>query len=408
MKRRFVLLAVLAAAGAAALAFASSALGGTYIVLYKQQAVPGDAKSRIQRAGGTLVYAYDQIGVAIARSSSTAFASNMARDDRVEGAVLTAPYATRLSPVQLTASGPPAGGLPNAPATDSDTFSGLQWDMRQIKAPDAHAITCGSPLVIAGDLDTGLDYTHPDLAQNVDFADSTSCESGAPNSAPAAWDDHFGHGTHTAGTIAAAANGIGIVGVAPNVKIAAVKTSNDDGFFFPEMVVCAFMWAGTHHFDVTNNSYFADPWYFTCRYDPVQRAIWKAEQRAILFAESQGVTVVAAEGNESEALAHPTVAATSPDFPPGVPRRVTNACVVIPVEVPGGIGVSGVGDYRQKAYFSNYGVGVIHLTAPSGDDLQVSPEAPNGLVLSTYPQHPVLLDLFGVKRVEDCKPPGGP
>ena len=111
----------------------------------------------------------------------------------------------------------------------------------------------------------------------------------------AAMDDN-GHGTHTAGTIAAAANGIGIVGVAPNVKIAGIKAGNADGFFFPEAVVCAFMWAGTHHIAVTNNSYFADPYLFNCKNDPVQRAIWIAEQRAILFAESKGTVVVAAEG----------------------------------------------------------------------------------------------------------------
>ena len=96
--------------------------------------------------------------------------------------------------------------------------------------------------------------------------------------------------------------------------------------------------------DVTNNSYFADPSLYNCRNDPVQRAIWKAEQRAILFAEQQGVTVVAADGNESEDLAHPTQDLTSPDDTTPVPRTITNACVTIPVEVPGVIGVTAVGN----------------------------------------------------------------
>src|SRR5207237_509428 len=80
-----------------------------------------------------------------------------------------------------------------------------------------------------------------------------------------------GHGTHSARTLAAARNGIGIVGVAPNVKLAAIKSGDAAGFFFPETVVCAFWWAGTHHFNVTNNSYFADPYYFNCKNDPTQR-----------------------------------------------------------------------------------------------------------------------------------------
>jgi lantibiotic leader peptide-processing serine protease len=77
-------------------------------------------------------------------------------------------------------------------------------------------------------------HCHPDLAPNVDFANSASCVGGVANPNPAAWADDNGHGTHTAGTIAAAKNGIGIVGVAPNVKIAAIKTGNAAGFFFPE------------------------------------------------------------------------------------------------------------------------------------------------------------------------------
>src|SRR4029079_18287992 len=162
--------------------------------------------------------------------------------------------------------------------------------MRTLTPPGARAITGGSRSVVVGDIDTGLDYNHPDLPQNVSSADRASCLSGAPvQGAPAAMDDE-GHGTHTAGTIAAADNGTGIVGVAPNVRIAGIKAGNSQGLFFPEAVVCSFMWAGDRKLDVTNNSYFADPYEYNCRNDPTQRAIWKAEQRAIDYAQSQGVT----------------------------------------------------------------------------------------------------------------------
>src|SRR5213078_5020384 len=252
--------------------------------------------------------------------------------------------------------------------------------------------------VLVGDIDTGIDFTHPDLAANIDVANSANCVSGAPVPGLAAQDDN-GHGTHTAGTIAAASNGIGIVGVAPNVKIAGIKAGNADGFFFPEAVICAFVWAGTRHMDVTNNSYFADPFLFNCRNDPVQRAVWKAEQRAILFAEQQGVTVVAAAGNEFEDISHPTQDLTSPDNTTPVPREVTNACVVIPVEIPGVIGVSADGHNRQdvsannpngtgylKSFYSNFGVSAIEVVAPGGDSVfGRNAEAPNGRVLSTWP-----------------------
>jgi subtilisin family serine protease len=275
---------------------------------------------------------------------------------------------------------------PGTPAPGDDPLSGLQWDMSQIHVPEARAVDGGSPSVVVGDIDTGLDYTHPDLAPNVDFADSASCVGGVPNQDPAAWMDDNGHGTHTAGTIAAARNDIGIVGVAPNVRIAGIKAGNAGGFFFPEAVVCAFMWAGTHHINVTNNSYFADPWLFNCRNDPGQRAIWTAERRAIAFAQQQGGVVVAAEGNQADDLAHPTQDATSPDDSNPVLRQIHNDCAVVPTEVPGVISVAADGNLQLKSFYSSYGVGMTAVTAPGGDSvLQHTAAAPNGRVLSTYP-----------------------
>src|SRR5438105_3166791 len=363
----------LIAAGVAALVVATTAVGApsssdsTYVVLYQQQAIAGNAAATMQQAGGSLLYAYPAIGVAIARSSSPSFRDDLLKSSAIENVAATDGFAVKLHDVETSdSSGAPA--LPNAPASDSDNLSPLQWDMREINAPQAHAITGGSPSVLVGDIDTGIDFSHPDLAPNIDVADSANCVSGAPVPGLAAQDDN-GHGTHTAGTIAAASNGIGIVGVAPNVKIAGIKAGDAAGFFFPEAVVCAFMWAGSHHMDVTNNSYFADPYLFNCRNDPTQRAIWKAEQRAIRFAMDNGVTVVAAEGNESEDLSHPTMDVTSPDFPPGSEqeRAVTNACVVIPVEIPGVVGVSASGSFLQgtdagqypdnlKSFYSSYGI----------------------------------------------------
>src|SRR5438309_228049 len=376
---------------------APAAFGSNYVVLYKQQDLPRDVEATVTNAGGSVVYQYPQIGVVIAKSDNASFRDNLLKDNRIENAAGTERFATRLPDTQMDAEGPPPGDLSNAPASDSDSLSPLQWDMRQIHTPEAHAITGGSPAVLVGDIDTGIDFHHPDLRQNIDVANSANCVSGAPVPGTAAQDDN-GHGTHTAGTIAAASNGFGIVGVAPNVHIAAIKAGNAAGFFFPEAVVCSFMWAATHGVDVTNNSYFADPFLFNCRNDPIQRAIWAAEARAILYAEQNGVTVVAAAGNESEDLAHPTVDATSPDDTTPITRSVTNACVVIPVEVPGVVGVSADGNARQtdsegnpiggylKSFYSNVGVGVIQLVAPGGDSVfGRTPEAVNGRVLSTWP-----------------------
>jgi subtilisin family serine protease len=408
-------LGLLAAAAITAAAFASSALGQNYVVLYKSQAVPADAAQTIAKAGGTLVYSYGQIGVAIASSDSASFRANLLKDNKVENASGTQGFATQLTDgagSSLDASGPPGGDLPNASATDGDSLSPLQWDMRQIFTPQAHAITGGSPAVLVGDIDTGIDFTHPDLIQNIDVADSVNCTSGSPVPGLAAQDDN-GHGTHTAGTIAAASNGIGIVGVAPNVKIAGIKAGNSAGFFFPEAVICAFIWAGTHGVDVTNNSYFADPFLFNCKNDPVQRAIWKAEQRAIRFAQQQGVTVVAAEGNQSDDLAHPTQDSTSPDNTTPVVRAIHNDCVVIPVEISGVIGVTADGNQHQtpsgylKSFYSSFGVGSAQVVAPGGDSIfGRTAEAPNGRVLSTWPLSQIA-NCLASRRVIEAGPPLG-
>ena len=371
----------------------------TYVIVSSTSAAALN-RSAISAAGGTLVARYDAIGVSIARSNSLAFSSNIQKNAGVEGVAATDKYALKLPDAADTAKDGPAPG--SAPATDSDSLSGLQWDMVQIHTPAAHVITGGSPTILVGDIDTGLDYTHPDLAPNVDDAASANCVSGSAVQGMVAANDDNGHGTHTAGTIAAAANGIGIVGVAPNVKIAGIKAGNSDGFFFPEAVICAFMWAGDHGVSVTNNSYFADPWLFNCKNDPEQKAIYSAEQRAIKYAQKNDVLVVAAEGNFSDDLAHPTLDDQSPDdSTPIIDRPVDNSCKVVPVEIPGVVGVTANGNLGFKSFYSSYGV--VDVIAPGGDSiLQRTAVAPNGRVLSTWPASLLTTTCLAARRLVDA------
>jgi len=364
----------------------------TYIVLYQTTPSPEGNGTAIARAGGTIVADYRAIGVVVARSSNPSFGTAIRATYGVEGAASTAGFATRIDDDQLTAD--EAAALVTTPVTDSsEPLFGLQWDMVQINTPDAHAITGGSSSVTVADLDTGLDFTHPDLAPNYDAANSTDCSSGTPT-ALGVGNDQNGHGTHTAGTIAAAANGIGIVGTAPGVKVAGVKSSNDAGFFFPEMVICSYMWVATHPaIKVTNNSYFADPWLFNCATDATQRAIWKAEQRAMSYAQSKGVTIVASMGNFDDDLAHPTQDTQSPDNATPVTRDISNACRVVPNEIPGVVGVSATGPSGDKARYSNYGFGVTDVAAPGGDSrcdangCLFTRRLTSSNVLSTYPSY---------------------
>jgi lantibiotic leader peptide-processing serine protease len=425
---------ILMAVAATALMAASAASAATYVVMYKGTSVPADAKTKIARSGGTVVASYNAIGVVVANSLYDTFESAMEQDSRVQGVARSDKPVAQVNPVSVDSHGDDQQPeLPNAPA-NQDPLAPLQWDMRQIHVPEANAITGGSPAVVVADIDTGVDKDHPDLIPNLDLSRSASCESGFPDQNPVAWDDHNGHGTHTSGTIAAASNGFGINGVAPNVKIAAIKSSIDEGYFFVHQVVCSFMWSGGAPFDnpatpgvdfpatvgprvdVTNNSYYMDPFLFNCRNDPEQRLLWKAAKRAMDFAEKQGVLHVVSAGNDSTDRAHPTFDPTSPDYPPGseVDREITNACVVIPLEVDGAVGVSAVGNTRQvdgdddpndylKSYYSSYGVGVVEVTAPGGDFFygRGTDGGPFGLVLSTWPN-----EIPCGRNVKPTPPPG--
>src|SRR6266536_5360193 len=175
-------LVVLAVSAVTASRVSAAPQGGesTYVVLYDSGASSADAATTVSSAGGTLVANFGQIGVVIARSSNANFASAVQQDSNVSAAARTDGFATKLHDAQdnsgtdATAAAEPTG----------DSLSGLQWDMQQIHAPEAHAITGGSPDLVVGDIDTGLDYTHPDLAPNVDFSRRASCISGAPDTSP--------------------------------------------------------------------------------------------------------------------------------------------------------------------------------------------------------------------------------
>jgi subtilisin family serine protease len=355
----------------------------TFIVLAPEGDGVAAATDRVIATGGTVVASYDAIGVVIASADRADFATAVVGDG-VESAAATTGLGTRIEDsVEATVADPD-------PETTSEPLWAQQWDMRAIQVAEAHAVTIGAPEVVVGVLDTGIDSSHPDLASQVDPSLSASCLGGTPDQSVAAWQPTTSdHGTHVAGTIAADRNDIGIVGVAPGVTLAAVKVVTDAGFIYPEAAVCGFMWAADHGFDVTNNSYFIDPWQFNCRNDARQRPVWLAVQRALQHAASQGVLTVASAGNTQVDLQHRFVDAGSPNDGSGPveTRQINAACVVLPGEAPGVVTVSATGPTGLISYYSSYGLGVVEVAAPGGDS-RVPGAEPNGRVFSTtYPGH---------------------
>ncbi|WUQ89081.1 S8 family serine peptidase [Kitasatospora purpeofusca] len=349
-----------AAPQAPAVATAWAAGTRAYLVI----SAPADvaaAKSAVTANGGTVFASYDAIGVVVAHSTSSGFAA------AVRGAAgVQQVGATRTSDVPADAYNP---ALPANPAQSATTLTeSNRWDMTQIKADQAWAVSTGSATVKVGVLDTGVDDQHQDLAPNFDAADSASCAYGKADSRTGAWRDVDTHGTHVAGTIAAAKNGKGVIGVAPGVKIASVRIAEPTStLFFAENTVCGFVWAGDHGFKVTNNSYYTDPWQFNCPDNLDQAAIIEGVRRAQAYAEGKGSLQVAAAGNSNYDLANKTTDSDSPNDSTKVTRTITNACIDIPTELPGVVTVSAMASGTGKASYSNFGRGVIDVAAPGGD-----------------------------------------
>ncbi|WP_436841386.1 S8 family serine peptidase [Streptomyces hydrogenans] len=323
---------------------------------------PGDTtavRNAVAANGGSVFSSFDAIGVIVAHSTSASFATTMRGVAGVQKV-----GATRTSDVPADAYNP---ALPANPAQSAaPTTEPVRSDMTQVKADQAWAVNPGSATVKVGILDTGVDDQHQDLAPNFNAADSVSCAYGKADTRAGAWRDVDQHGTHVAGTVAAAKNGKGAIGVAPGVKISSVRIAEPGStLFFAENTVCGLMWAGDHGFKVTNNSYYTDPWQFNCPNNLDQAAILEGVGRAQAYADGKGSLQVAAAGNSNVDLANKTTDSSSPNDSTPVSRTITNDCLDIPAELPGVVTVAANGTSgTSKASFSNFGRDVIEVSAP--------------------------------------------
>lgn len=273
---------------------------------------------------------------------------------------------------------------------NSEPLGACQWDMALINADDATRAHETGAGVRVGIIDSGVDLEHPDIVPNLDL--DASCSFIRPDdpailaglsaateaasgdcSNKTAVDDKSGHGTHVASTVAAPVNGIGIAGIAPEATIVALKACTSSGYCFAYAVADALRAAGDLRLDIVNLSLFADPYLYYCGNDAEQRAIAREITVAARYAQSRGVLIVVANGNQEDDLQHPMTDVISPDGPEdtAIERVVGNQCRVLPAEVPGAVNVSATGPVGYPDYTMNIAdyssVGTSEVTAPGGD-----------------------------------------
>jgi thermitase len=164
----------------------------------------------------------------------------------------------------------------NANSTSVDQYSDQQWATDYIGLQDLWLLSIGSPDIVVAVLDTGIDKGHQDLEDKVISEINFTFSNTAG--------DVYGHGTHIAGIIAANNNNIGIIGVAPEVKLLNVKVADDRGRCQVQNLVAGIIWAVDMGADVINIS--------------IQIKESSPDlQKAIDYAWNNGVIVVAAAGN---------------------------------------------------------------------------------------------------------------
>ena len=250
------------------------------------------------------------------------------------------------------------------------------WGLSAIGAVEAQTVDVPRAAVTVAVMDTGIDPDHKDLKDRIDASRSVGCQvNGIPNQDPSAWkDDHY-HGTHVAGTIAASHNGYGVDGVAPDATLIAIKTSNKAGSFYPEYVACAFDWAAEHNVDVSNSSYYMDPYAFWMPNEASQAAGLEAASRAVRYSKEHGVVNFAAEGNSDDDHDNPTIDKDSPNDVEGaavernvaggidVPAMLNDSVLsVSALKLP--TGADPATAKLERAGFSNYGKTSVDVAAP--------------------------------------------
>ena len=278
--------------------------------------------------------------------------------------------------------------LPNDSVLPSDSDNRL-WGLKNIKAPEAWEITTGSNDIYVAVLDTGVDYTHPDLKDVI----ATEYGYNAIKNNNDTMDD-LGHGTHVSGTIGAKGNNnLGLVGVNWDVKLIPVKVLGNDGYGDLENVirginyVVELMNENPEMKLVALNISFE--YYDT--YEPTEQNLSKDAfwQSLKALDDLNRAVIVVAAGNLGVKVGEPT------------PRYINDDGYVVykgsyeyPSSFKGLTNLVSVSALNQSGELASYSNTNANISAPGGDY-----ETDGSLILSTWPESIYDIDAFSIDEM---------
>ncbi|WP_018111704.1 S8 family peptidase [Thermus igniterrae] len=364
-----------------------------YLVVFKAEGLPPGAQTLAEREGARVLKSLEPIGTLVVLADPKA-AGRLARRPEVLAVGKERRYAlprTERLPVEATYGTP----------TPIDDLYRYQWNLRRIGAPkvwERVPLEAQARATVAI-LDTGVMDNHPDLeGQVVHFAATNYCrETGGPNATPsypkyALWIDfdhldpenpctpapnvlYEGHGTHVAGTVAAAFGGGRVVGVAPGVRLAAYKVFDrfrytdpstgetyDDVGAWDGPIFEAVLDAAQRGYAVINMS-LGGTLQTQNREDVAAMVAW---DRVMKYANRLGTLVVASAGNSAQNANGPVVHIPS-DLPSVVSVSATGTATPLwQYPYPTGETLNALPGQDVLAFYANYGAAV-DLSAPGGD-----------------------------------------
>lgn len=341
---------------------------GRFLILSRTPNLPNNLAREIAAAGGEIVETYPQVGVAVAIAHRPDFLINARRINSVES--VTADYIMQytqepeiLEMVELSGANAAQAGAESRTAINyrNAFFDGFQWAPKSIDAPDAWDAGITGQGVRVAVIDGGFHAVHIDLAPNLDIAASRSTVPGLPFNFDIGT---FWHGTHVAGIVAAAGNGI--VGIAPRATIIGVKSlHNGSGAF--EWILNGILYAATPRelggagADVINMSLgatfdYRSPW-GEKEFRDAFRELQKVYDRAVRYAWDNGVTVIASAGNGGNNF----------DEARQLFQLPAQSQHVLSISSTGPTGWGfGATNFADPAYYTDHGKSLVDFAAPGG------------------------------------------